>query len=651
MLVFVVDVGPGPTETDPGPVAEARLVVFGDSYISGEGARQYFKGTNTAGGDECRRAPSSYAHLLSEELGLGLDFYACSGATTDDVAVATGGVPTQLQAFLDDESSRAEAGLEPIPIAAVLVSVGGNDAWFGTVGQACLGPGSCDVHRDTLFGNVADIVARIETVHREIRNAVGEAVPVVAMPYPLILTESGCESSMLFSSEHQFLFEFTDVLNSAVEVAAKRAGVNFFSPGITAFDPVYDPVTGRQIRRGHRICDQDQEGTSLGGTDAGLAVNVIDIQPKEGALADRLLPTNWLHGSAHPNEVGHRLTADALTDWLAGVEGNPSPEPWAERGKPPPGQRVVSTRLLGIPDVVLKPSELRIPGELPAPVAVDGLEAQASYALSSLRVGSFVYHSQPNGEWFQIGPTPDDGSAAVPAWDGGQLDCSAEAAPTNQVIIWQARDGGWSAEVRHYCGRSNGEIGAAPIAIPAQLNELQVPPADELPVSAAAEASELGSPYPVGTAMAGSFVYYSQPNGEWLSLGPIDAETASSVPGWGRETQIDFDADSMAPRQVILWKQRFTGNWHIVVRQYCELDPECPDSEDEIRAWTISQIGSTIRQGTVPVILLFVGFWSLAIHLAVGQHHRSSWGKRLFPWVPLPISKDDAPDTSAPLCP
>lgn len=625
VMAFVIDVRIVPTEADLNPDATAeRLVVFGDSYISGEGASRYLSGTNTVGVDECRRAPTSYAYLLAEEDGKRLDFYACSGATTEDVAGSVAGSRTQLQHFLDDE-------IDPSTIEAVLVSVGGNDAWFGTVGQACLGPGSCDVHRDTLFRNVEDIVDRIEAVYVEIRKSVGESVPVVAMPYPLTLTDTGCGSSMLLGSEHRFLFEFTDVLNSAVRVAAKRAGVNFFGPGITVFN-------------GHRICDEEQayeeqtyedlRGEVCGGPlpedeVAGLAVNVIDIRPKEGALMDRILPTHWFHGSAHPNELGHSLTKVCLKSWLSTVEGNPPPDPWAERSEPPPGQRPISTRLLGIPGAVLVPSELRVAGELPEQAAVVG--ADGPYTLPTASVGSFVHHSQPTGEWSRLGPVQDAVATTVPAWGEAQFDCSANEKPRPQVIVWQTQEEEWQVVVREYCSISTDEIVTGSLDVVDDLNWLPVP--SELPVSAETKASVLGSPYSLPTVRVDSFVFYSQPNGEWSSLGPIPDDASVNVPGWDRATQLDFDAAAMEPRQVIIWRPAY-GTWEIVVREYCELDPDCPDNRSEINAWTGSQFARTIELGLLPVAVLFLGAWFLAILIAVDQGgaEKVKWRLRLFPW-------------------
>ncbi|MFK8023216.1 MAG: hypothetical protein AB8G26_04555, partial [Ilumatobacter sp.] len=93
--------------------ATGGVVAFGDSFISGEGARDFFESTDQKGSDrnECRRAPTAYPALVAldddgepvghddgSELGAidglsvtGLDFFACSGAKLADVLDTTPG--------------------------------------------------------------------------------------------------------------------------------------------------------------------------------------------------------------------------------------------------------------------------------------------------------------------------------------------------------------------------------------------------------------------------------------------------------------------------------------------------------------------------------------------------------------------------------
>ncbi|MGB8362303.1 MAG: GDSL-type esterase/lipase family protein, partial [Acidimicrobiia bacterium] len=428
------------TSNEPANVrddAAQRLVVFGDSYISGEGADKYLPGTNVVGENECRRASTAYPYLVADELGYRLDFYACSGAETYEVvAGAAGGLsstePSQLQQFLDEGQKADQGDQPPPPIAAVLVSIGGNDSWFGTLGQACFGPGSCDVHRNTLLRNAAGIRDRITFVYDQIRAEVGADVPIVAMPYPLIMTETGCDDSPLTRQEHRFLFEFTEVLNEQTRVAAARAGVNWFTPGVTAFE-------------GHRVCESSD-----------LAVNVLDVAPKEGALLDRILPSNWAHGSVHPNELGHELIAERLTPWLETLldnatngETSPNPEPQtATRTRfTPPSVLLTSTRSLGIPENLECPF-----GELDISVQIRPGILGSNYPLESLTPGSSVCYTEHDGTWL-VSPLPEtEQTISIPAWDRGvALDFDPDLFSTRQIVLSQRSTGRWNIDVYDYC--------------------------------------------------------------------------------------------------------------------------------------------------------------------------------------------------------
>ena len=65
------------------------MVAMGDSFMSGEGAPTYFKGTNTKGKNQCRRAPTSYAaRLVGSHAAVVPDhlvFLACSGAVAVNI--------------------------------------------------------------------------------------------------------------------------------------------------------------------------------------------------------------------------------------------------------------------------------------------------------------------------------------------------------------------------------------------------------------------------------------------------------------------------------------------------------------------------------------------------------------------------------------
>lgn len=187
----------------------------------------------------------------------------------------------------------------------VLLSIGGNDVRFGDIVAGCLLPGSCAERREIWLDNVAALGPELTEAYTELRGEFADDVPIVVMPYPLVLTEDTCDDSPLDASEHEFIFEFTTVLNRQIATSASQAGVHYFEPGAFALE-------------GNRLCESDER-----------AINLIRLQPTDGPVSTRLNPGAWTHNSMHPNPLGHRMIADELRDWLEREAivgaGNPAP--------------------------------------------------------------------------------------------------------------------------------------------------------------------------------------------------------------------------------------------------------------------------------------------------------------------------------------
>lgn len=433
MLTAVVTSRTAGDPPSPHEDAAEHLIAIGDSYIAGEGASAFFRDTNVSGENECRRSPSAYPYLVADELELDLEFLACSGARMrhldedaqqpDSPDGVAGGLPQ-----LDNIDPAGKS------IAAVLVSIGGNDAWFGRVGQACFAPGSCALHRTTVLRNVSALATDLEAIYTTIVDRVGRTTPIVVMPYPMGMTELGCESSPLTQEEHEFLYEYAEVLNDLARKTAERVGVNWFDPGIGAFDGV-------------RVCEV---------TTSDAAINVVDIHPTEGPLVDRISPVNWIHGSAHPNELGHQKTAEVLIPWLSdlldGVESgerqpNPEPNPEAtfEVTQPSPFRRS-STRSLGIPADLECPAE-----ELPVSALRTVSTLGGSRRFVDLQPGSLVCSSLPDGSWSTETRAADDGTATVALWTDDTDESADGVTRASQIIITRRSDGEWRLAVIGYC--------------------------------------------------------------------------------------------------------------------------------------------------------------------------------------------------------
>jgi hypothetical protein len=298
------------------------FLVLGDSYISGEGAKRFLPGTNTTEEDdvdhvnECRRAPTAWPLRLARYRSRSLEdvvpdralFLACSGAVAANLDTEPRMVhgrqagPAELALF----RRAKQAGLEEPEF--VLVQVGGNNARFGDIGPACVGPGSCAELGQQFLNDLARIGADLDAAYRRIQDEVAEGVPIIAIPYPIPLSATNaCDDVLLRGDEHVFVANFVQQLNEMVESAADRNGLFYM-----------EPMEGALRDSGTMLCDE---------AGLGAGINFLAFSPKEGALGQRLNPTNWTHNSLHPNAAGHEALHDAAVGWFQTTDLTEIPEP------------------------------------------------------------------------------------------------------------------------------------------------------------------------------------------------------------------------------------------------------------------------------------------------------------------------------------
>jgi len=626
------------TTDDPGGVstsaetdnATSGIVAFGDSYISGEGAPEFYDRTDHKGAEqnECRRAPTAYPVLIADRVaasvendadtdvdttdvgdtsdapataGLdqtGLDFYACSGAKLRDVlalcadnpaldeqneavveaaevaepaalltvtdpgddsvdstdsadSTGVGGIADLsggedqcvIEAREREQRRRAALPCEPdanLPLGQypcgpddvygstlqvrnlpadrsrtrlVLLSIGGNDVRFGDIVAGCLLPGSCTERREIWLDNVAALGPELTEAYIRIKDEFGGDAPIVVMPYPLVLTEDTCDSSPLDAAEHEFIFEFTTVLNRQLASSASQAGVHFFADGAFAFE-------------GARLCESDER-----------AINLIRLQPTDGPLLDRMNPRSWTHNSMHPNRLGHRMIADALTPWLATIMGTTNPAPTDAR----------DTRLLDVrsarPHSVAPSVRTRL-----RDADVDGCD--------NTSIGGFATRISVFDE--QSGSGVPDEAFRVPV-------AGADAASTICVTTSAGR---WMS-----------------------LTPVEVDDADD-----AASLTRLPEADPVAE-IRGDRVFVSGGRPEQTSC--REAGNPSDL--------CDFqwilfaaptDGDDVSP------------TWSLRAVRYCSVDPDCENTFGE---WTDAQIGRALRRIAPTTGLIFLGGWLLAL--------------------------------------
>lgn len=335
-----------PASTDP-KTGEPALVALGDSFMSGEGAQRFFEGTNTRGENECRRAPTAYAVQVLKKKGAAIPdkvvFLACSGAKAEQIYKTPqyqnepiGGSAR----IVDGEEVRGLNQLEQLEnlrrsvdfdIALVIVSIGGNDALFGTIGRSCVGPGDCSELGGFWLEDLKAVGKKLDDTYSAIRNSVGDGVDVLVVPYPVPLDDDGCSWSLLTAHEHRFIHGYTLELNSVVRRAALKAGFHYLADIEDALE-----------RKDLRICD---------GPAGKIGVNFLAANPIVGVMQQRVSPVNWFHNSFHPNHRGHAEMAEVLAQW---IRCHPEPgralDPTCELGptyKPDGGEVASITGIMG----------------------------------------------------------------------------------------------------------------------------------------------------------------------------------------------------------------------------------------------------------------------------------------------------------------
>ena len=294
------------------------IVAFGDSYISGEGAREFVAGTNETDpeqGNQCRRAPTAYPVTLveratAEQIPDQVLFVGCSGALAVDLwgirPNRTEPLPQLTQyhdAVSDDrgrDDTRPDFALDEANVTAVLLTIGGNDAGFGDLGKACLAPGDCSTIGARFVDRLEDVGRRLDVAYTKLeveldgvpRDEAGD-LPVYVMAYPMPVKEGGCWWTLLSAGDHEFIRAFVDDLNDTIQQVAEEHGFKFVAAVESSF--VEDRL---------RICDRH--------TPRGLGMNFIALNPVSGRLIDVINPKNWIHNSFHPNEIGHEAMRETV---------------------------------------------------------------------------------------------------------------------------------------------------------------------------------------------------------------------------------------------------------------------------------------------------------------------------------------------------
>lgn len=227
-VVAATLVSPGSAHAQPAADPGLRVAILGDSYISGEGTGDFISGTDTSS-NRCHRSVRSWAFMTARVLADGdtddIEFFACSGATIDDMwnenGPSHGNERAQLDAF--------ESAHKQDPFDVVFVSIGGNDAGFGDLALACV-TSNCRNDSEYVTRIDTEVTPLVMQVLQRLRSITGSQVPIFHVGYPDPLRPVGTCLGLLGISqaEQRWLSsQYVATLNSELNRAARQAGVNF----------------------------------------------------------------------------------------------------------------------------------------------------------------------------------------------------------------------------------------------------------------------------------------------------------------------------------------------------------------------------------------------------------------------------------------
>lgn len=186
---------------------DLEYVALGDSYASGVGAGDY----DTASGD-CKRSVLNYPALSAAAHGdYTLKDVSCSGATIADVRA--------------DQLSAVNSGTD-----VVTLTVGGNDAQFSSVVQACLlqSDSYCKTATDWMSYYARNqLVTELSGLYADVKSRAPQA-RIIVLGYPQALSTTGtCPVIDLSAAKRGYMNAFADALAEGTRAAAAQQSVTF----------------------------------------------------------------------------------------------------------------------------------------------------------------------------------------------------------------------------------------------------------------------------------------------------------------------------------------------------------------------------------------------------------------------------------------
>ena len=278
---------------------------LGDSYSSGEGVRPYRDlGDTPLSG--CHRSTRAYptrirwpgsATAISQRSDSSFDFFACSGAVTDDVRADGTSRYGELPQMHPDNAIDGRRDL-------ITISIGGNDVQFADIFKYCMAHHDCNGVKpfapksEITLGDLAPLLvasagAKVVDIHARLRAAATDT-SILALGYPILLSGKECPAAQfppfgesdlkLSASEQVFLRGMNGLLNDVIEESARLTGLHF--------------VDIEQRFTGHEVCGDLDDWIN------GVVLFDPTFNPK---------------ASVHPTARGQLEYANAVNDYLAAI--------------------------------------------------------------------------------------------------------------------------------------------------------------------------------------------------------------------------------------------------------------------------------------------------------------------------------------------
>lgn len=279
------------------------MVALGDSFIAGEGAGRYLRGTSTEA-NTCHRANTAYPFLVARELGFRLVAAACSGALTSHVT-STAQHPESPPDVYGGQRQIAHMTSSDIhdsadEIKVLILSIGGNDAGFSDIVKTCLESNCIDDTGEWMNKLEENVPRKLYDTYRTVGDLAPSARKIV-VPYPDLIAPGSCLGNRLTAAEVAWVRQkFLPRLDQIISFEAANAGWEV-ADDVHVFDGA------RICEPGVRIEDQ--------------AANILKVD--QLAKETRINAGEWVRGSFHPNPLGHQLLAATLSQTLTTTQPPP----------------------------------------------------------------------------------------------------------------------------------------------------------------------------------------------------------------------------------------------------------------------------------------------------------------------------------------